>query len=707
MDYFIVENAQKQGPYDLISLIKKVKSGKITAETMISVSEDGEFVPASSIEEVNTLLQEHGAGAQAEANPKGKKGGNITFIKSFREGVDLWARHVVSFVVISGLILSITFGLSVGLKKITFLAEYPSIGNFIVSFFATYLYILFFNYILYAKRSQAMNVSNIINMLKNNFGKVAIISAIFSLYAVAFGIDEKIGIVAIVIVTFLAALCAFVPFLIFDAELSLKDAVKGSMARSFKNGTDVFGVVLTLVAINLIVSLLPAFYSPQLLFFGLFISIPITTASLAYIYDELVSQFYMEEPKELKNSARTYIIHPDFATNVTDPVYMLEEAVGLAHAIDLKVLISNVLPVRKPRPDLLLGSGQVDEIAEQLEEHDIELVYVNSSLSPVQQRNLETRLQCKVIDRSGLILEIFGDRAQTREGRMQVELAALEYQKTRVVRSWSHLERQRGGGGFTGGPGEKQSELDKRMINKRIKKIKQDLEKVVKTRKLHRKKREQTPYTVVALVGYTNAGKSTLFNLLTGANVMAQDQLFATLDPTMRILKTPSGRKIILSDTVGFISELPTELVAAFRATLEEVIEADILLHVRDISHPETTRQRENVLEVLRDLELQDKLESRTFEVLNKIDLLDSKPSGLAISALTGDGIDNLLEWLDTKLASFNNTETYKIDYANGKALAWLYENANVEKSRELKTGIKLTVNITPQNAARFEKFFL
>lgn len=413
----------------------------------------------------------------------------------------------------------------------------------------------------------------------------------------------------------------------------------------------------------------------------------------------------MDDVKELKKSAKTYIVNPVLPEIVANPEYMLSEAIGLANAINLDIKFSESLNVKKPRPDILIGGGQAENITEYVQANEIELVYINHALSPIQQRNLEERFNCKVIDRSGLILEIFGDRAQTREGKLQVELAALEYQRSRAVRAWSHLERQRGGGGFTGGPGEKQSELDKRMMNDRIKKIKKDLEKVVKTRELHRKKRQQTPYTIVALVGYTNAGKSTLFNKLTGADVMAQDQLFATLDPTMRELKLPSGRKVILSDTVGFISELPTELIAAFRATLEEVIEADILLHIRDISHPETKLQKNNVEDTLANLVTETKLLDRNFDVWNKIDLLEEKPTHTpSISALTGDGVDEFLAWLDEKLASFNLTKQYKIPISDGETLAWLYSHANVQTREDSDEHILLTVNISEKNANLFAK---
>jgi GTP-binding protein HflX len=374
------------------------------------------------------------------------------------------------------------------------------------------------------------------------------------------------------------------------------------------------------------------------------------------------------------------------------PEDRLAEATGLAEAIDLDIRSAQLISVPQPNPATLFGSGKVEEIAALVEEHEAGLVIVDHAITPGQQRNLEVAWKAKVLDRTGLILEIFGRRARTREGRLQVELAHLSYQKGRLVRAWTHLERQRGGRGFLGGPGEAQIELDRRMLDERIIAIKRELENVVRTRDLHRKGRRKVPYPVVAIVGYTNAGKSTLFNRVAGAGVLAMDQVFATLDPTMREVRLPSGRRIILSDTVGFISDLPTQLVAAFRATLEEVIEADLILHVRDIAHPETAAQAADVAQVLGDLGVDmNAADAHILEVWNKVDLLSPvtrseaeanarfrAPQPVLVSATTGEGLPRLLDAIDGRLGSADEILTLTLPAHEGRILAWMHENADV-----------------------------
>ncbi len=392
----------------------------------------------------------------------------------------------------------------------------------------------------------------------------------------------------------------------------------------------------------------------------------------------------------------------------------LAEAVGLAASIGLVVVHTSILPLRSRRPSTLLGSGQMESEKQALTDAHVTVAIVDAALTPVQQRNLERGWGCKVIDRTGLILDIFGERAATREGTLQVELAHLDYQRSRLVRSWTHLERQRGGFGFLGGPGETQIEADRRLITDRIVRLKKELEQVRRTRGLHRSARKRVPFPVVALVGYTNAGKSTLFNALTGAEVHAQDQLFATLDPTMRGLVLPSGRRVILSDTVGFISELPTELVAAFRATLEEVAEADVILHVRDAAHPDSAAQRGDVLAVLEgmahDGTLDEDFAVRTIEVLNKADLLGgaealpAKPGSVAVSAITGDGLDALRRILDDRIAAGMEQADYDIDHADGARLAWLYEHGEVVDRRDDETAAHVKVRLLPADRARFDE---
>jgi GTP-binding protein HflX len=392
----------------------------------------------------------------------------------------------------------------------------------------------------------------------------------------------------------------------------------------------------------------------------------------------------------------------------------LAEAVGLTASIGLIVVHSAILPLRQRRPSMLLGEGQVKEQHELLEAQQVAVVIIDAALTPVQQRNLERAWGCKVIDRTGLILDIFGERAATKEGTLQVELAHLQYQRSRLVRSWTHLERQRGGFGFLGGPGETQIEADRRLIDDRLVRLKKDLEQVRRTRGLHRSARKRVPFPVVALVGYTNAGKSTLFNAMTGAEVMAKDQLFATLDPTMRGMHLPSGRRVILSDTVGFISELPHELVEAFRATLEEVSEADVILHVRDAAHPETEAQRGDVLKVLNDMVADGTLDAdwphRTIEVLNKADLLggtenvELRPGSVAVSAITGEGLDVLAEAIDARIAMGMDLAEYDLLPQDGARMAWLYRHGEVLDRHDTEASVHMRVRLLPADRARFER---
>ncbi|HET6307867.1 MAG TPA: GTPase HflX [Rhodopila sp.] len=392
----------------------------------------------------------------------------------------------------------------------------------------------------------------------------------------------------------------------------------------------------------------------------------------------------------------------------------LAEAVGLAASIGLVVVHTAVLPLRMRRPSTLLGDGQVAAQGEAIRDSQVEVAIVDSALSPVQQRNLERAWGCKVIDRTGLILDIFGERAVTKEGSLQVELAHLAYQRSRLVRSWTHLERQRGGFGFLGGPGETQIEADRRLIDDRLVRLRKELEQVRRTRGLHRSARRRVPFPIVALVGYTNAGKSTLFNALTGAEVMAKDQLFATLDPTMRGLRLPSGRRVILSDTVGFISELPHELVEAFRATLEEVSSADVILHVRDAAHPETAAQRGDVIKVLDDMVADGTLDAawpeRTIEVLNKADLLGgvaevgAREAAVAVSAITGEGLDALKAAIDARIAQGMDVADYAIAPEDGARMAWLYQHGEVVERRDDDDAVHMKVRLLPADRARFER---
>jgi len=414
-------------------------------------------------------------------------------------------------------------------------------------------------------------------------------------------------------------------------------------------------------------------------------------------------------------SERAIVAHPYRHGRDTGrtPQASLDEAVGLAVAIGLDVRAQTTVRLNRPRPATLFGLGWVERTAANVAADEIEVLVVDGALSPVQQRNLERALHCKVIDRTGLILEIFAARARTREGRLQVELAQLTYQRSRLVRSWTHLERQRGGLGTVGGPGETQIEADRRMIDERVVRLRRELDDVTRTRELQRKRRRDAPFPVVALVGYTNAGKSTLFNRLTGADILAQDQLFATLDPTMRGIVLPSGRKVILSDTVGFISDLPTDLVAAFRATLEEVLEADVLLHIRDASHPDCDAQKTDVEAVLRDLGAGHGEQGHLIEVFNKLDLLSNddlmrienqvirSDAAVTVSALTGEGTSTLLEMIDGVLDRARQVVELEVDLGEGAALAWLYRRGEVLSRDDHGTVASVVVSLDPEDVGR------